>query len=94
MIRTAFIEGFRQGNFDRGLKLGVTAIAEALVHAQRAGELSGSAPSSAHSGPGDPASTGWAASPLVLRNQVRLTLPGARLLIAAAQEKAQALKPR
>jgi uncharacterized protein GlcG (DUF336 family) len=87
-IRTAFLDGFRNGNFDQGLKLGVAAIGEALTRAQRSGELSGKAGS-----PGDGSdSGGLTAGPLVLRNQVRLMLPGARIMIAAAQEKAHALK--
>jgi uncharacterized protein GlcG (DUF336 family) len=91
VIRTAFIEGFREGNFDQGLKLGAAAIGESLLRAQRAGELSDKAAFGLPT-TGDPSSAaGWPASPLVLRNQVRLTLPGARVLIAAAQEKAQAL---
>jgi uncharacterized protein GlcG (DUF336 family) len=88
VIRTAFVDGFRNGSFDRGLKLGVAAIGEALTSAQGAGELSGK---SAPLGDGSD-SGGLTGGPLVLRNQVRLTLPGARILIAAAQEKAQALK--
>ncbi len=93
VIRTAFLDGFRNGNFDEGLKLGVTAIGAALMRAQRAGELSGKPADPAHGLLGDAAgSKSQAAGALVLRNQVRLTLSGARVLITTAQEKAAALK--
>lgn len=87
LIRTHFTAGFRHGNFDEGLKSGVAEISESLLRAQRAGEplpktATGTSALSAGSGPGA----------LVLRNQVRLTLAGARVLIAAAEEKAQSLK--
>ncbi len=86
LIRTSFTAGFRHGVFDDGLRHGVTHIGEALVSAQRAGELSGKPATQPLSAAGEDT------SPLLLRNQVRLTLPGARVLIAAAQEKAHALK--
>jgi glc operon protein GlcG len=94
-IRTAFLEGFRERNFDLGLKLGVTAIGESLMSAQRAGELFAKPLVQSLTVLGDPPSSGVrATSALVLRNQVRLTLSGARVLIAAAQEKATALNLR
>ena len=72
----------------RGLKLGVAAIGESLVRAQRAGELSGK-PADRGAWSGRRRAGSSAVHSLVLRNQVRLTLPGARVLIAAAQEKAE-----
>jgi uncharacterized protein GlcG (DUF336 family) len=92
VIRMAFIDGFRSGDFDRGLKLGVAAIGESLLSAQRAGEFPGKPAVQVHAWPGDDSPPSVRGSgPLVLRNQVRLTLPGARVLIAAAHEKAQTL---
>jgi glc operon protein GlcG len=92
-IRTAFIEGFREGNYDEGLKRGVAAINQSLLSAQRAGELPGkSGLDKFLGGGGGPDSGDEASGPLVLRNQVRLTLSGARVLIAAAETKANALK--
>jgi uncharacterized protein GlcG (DUF336 family) len=87
LIRTHFTAGFRHGNFDEGLKNGVAEIAESLLRAQRAGELLARTATGASASP-----AGSAAGSLVLRNQVRLTLAGARVLIAAAEEKAQSLK--
>jgi glc operon protein GlcG len=92
-IRAAFTEGFRQAKFDEGLMRGVSVIGESLRLAQRAGELSGHEPISPLPGPGEkPAASKQAVGSLVLRNQVRLTLPGARVVIAAAQAKAEAMK--
>jgi uncharacterized protein GlcG (DUF336 family) len=92
VIRTSFTAGFRHGVFDDGLKHGVAAIGESLLRAQRAGELPGKTEAGALGGPSAP--FGAATDPLVLRNQVRLTLSGARVVIAAAKEKAQSLKLR
>jgi glc operon protein GlcG len=85
VIRTNFTSGFREGVFDVGLAHGVRAIGTALVLAQRAGEIPVESAIEGHSAAG-----GDTAS-LVLRNQVRLSLPGARVIIAAAQQKARAL---
>ena len=90
VIRTSFTAGFRHGNFDEGLKHGVATIGESLLRAQRAGELSGKTRAGSAAEWGIP--SGKAAGPLVLRNQVRLTLSGAQVVIAAAKEKAQSLK--
>jgi glc operon protein GlcG len=77
-IRSAFIEGFKEGDFNAGLQRGVEAITEALS----GGEKPGAAPET------KPAPTESASAPLVLRNQVRLTLAGARTILDAAQAKA------
>jgi glc operon protein GlcG len=90
VIRASFAQGFSHGDFDEGLKHGVVAIGEALVSAQRSGELPGKTAAGPLVGPSAP--FGKPAGPLVLRNQVRLTLSGAQVLIAAAKEKAQSLK--
>jgi len=87
VIRTHFTAGFRHGNFDEGLKDGVAEISESLLRAQRAGELLAKTATAA---PALPASKGDGS--LVLRNQVRLTLAGARVVIAAAEEKAESKK--
>jgi uncharacterized protein GlcG (DUF336 family) len=92
VIRTAFIEGFRHGDFDQGLKLGVAAIDESLLLAQRAGELSGKPATPPKATLDSSASLDRPAGPLVLRNQVRLTLSGAHVLLSAAREKASGLK--
>ena len=89
VIRMAFIDGFRHGDFDEGLKLGLDAIDESLLLAHRAGELPGQPGLAPTATSRKAANSG---SPLVLRNQVRLTLSGARVLIAAAQDKANSLK--
>lgn len=66
-IRDAFFEGFKAGDFDEGLRKGVTEIA--IV-------LKATAP------------TETATSPLVARDQIRLTQAGARKALAAAEAKA------
>jgi glc operon protein GlcG len=88
-IRAAFVEGFKKRDFDLGLKLGVAAIGEQVAAAR--GEVAipehGSdlaAPKLTPSGPAG----GGGASALVVRNQVRLGLAGARAIIAAAIARA------
>ena len=66
----------------------MATIGESLIRAQRAGELTGKSAIRALGGPDEKAS----GSSLLLRNQVRLTLAGARVVIAAAEEKARSLK--
>jgi glc operon protein GlcG len=90
-IRAAFIEGFKQGNYDEGLERGVQMIEKVLA----ADKLAGNAPESATSRP-DASAPGRGREPgpgssLVLRNQVRLTLAGARRIIAGAEAKATEL---
>jgi glc operon protein GlcG len=93
VIRAAFIGGFRRGDFDGGLKQGVAAIGESLAAARRAGALPPAERILSGSG-GDNAGVAPAAlgGPLVLRNQVRLTLAGARTMIAGAMAKAQSMQ--
>ena len=75
-VRDAFLKGFRGGHFDAGLKAGVDAIAAALMSAKLLGKLPA------------PGLGGASLPPLVQRNQVRLTLEGARLVIEGAEAKA------
>jgi glc operon protein GlcG len=89
VIRKSFAAGFERGSFDEGLKRGVAAVGASLSSAQRSGELSGKTDAGAHAG--TRAVPGKSAGPLVLRNQVRLTLSGAQVVIAAAKEKAHSL---
>jgi glc operon protein GlcG len=92
-IRAAFIEGFRRRDFDEGLKHAVAAISEALAAAQRAGTLPSGESIPFLPGPLQAAaSPAGAAGALIIRNQIRMTLAGARTVIAGAQAKAQALQ--
>jgi glc operon protein GlcG len=96
VIRSAFIEAFRRQEFNEGLQRGVNAIQEAVGAASRAGELPKVAPASPvveveRSAPPRAAQL-TDSSPLVLRNRARLTLAGARAVIAAALAKAQTME--
>ena len=92
-IRAGFIEGFKKRDFNEGLKHGVAAIAEQLSVVRREGGLPKSDTATAVLGFTGPAPAGDAgASTLVLRNQVRLGLGGARAIIAGAQAKALEMK--
>ncbi len=98
-IRAAFLDQFRHKDFDRGLTRGVEALGENL--------LVGTAVNSKMQLPGPSDSTSVVinnfsdaaptqkpapgSSPLIERGRVRLTLEGARTLIAAAEAKALAL---
>jgi glc operon protein GlcG len=89
-IRDAFLDDFRKGDFDPGLKRGIDAIEKALAAAMGPAEHP---PTTARvveaiaeghaAGPASPSNTG-----LVKRNQARLTLAGAKRLVAAAEAKA------
>jgi glc operon protein GlcG len=101
-IRGAFLDGFRRQDFNDGLARGVAALGEALAGARPGGRTplealaagrrgdvpdTGPAPAtstSAHSGPA-------ADSPLIVRNQVRLALAGARAVLGGAEARAQAM---
>lgn len=97
-ISDAFAQGFRRQDYNAGLERGVAELARILAATRRvpaegshsplpeaASDL-GAAPSVMTSGA---RTTGE--SPLVARNQVRLTLAGARAIIAGAEAKSQAL---
>ncbi len=84
-IRKAFFEGFQHKDFNEGLKLGVAAIKKAVTAVRHAEALTWSGTKSG-APDGSKGST-----PLVLRNQVRLTLDGARAILAGAEAKARAM---
>jgi glc operon protein GlcG len=71
-VRDAFIADFKKQEFDAGLQHGVAAIEKVLADAKAAGRTPAAGSS----------------RPLVLRNQYRLTLEGAKTIIAGAQAKA------
>jgi glc operon protein GlcG len=76
-IQQAFIRGLREGDFDAALLFGT----EAIVAMERA--ASGVA--------GGTSSSAEVTSPLVVRNQFRLTLAGAQRVLDGAQKKAVAM---
>jgi uncharacterized protein GlcG (DUF336 family) len=91
-IQAGFIEGFKRRDFNEGLKHGVAAIAAATAALQTEGRLPRTATAAALFGltsASSGASSG--AAPLVLHNQVRLGLGGARAIVDGAQSKAQSL---
>jgi glc operon protein GlcG len=103
-IRNAFFEGFHRQDFNEGLRRGVAALGEALAAVRRpaeplravAGGASTLQPSRAlpgyPTGGQTPTSSGPGTdSGLVRRNQVRLTLAGARAILAGAEAKAQSM---
>ncbi len=95
-IRLAFIEAFRRQEFNEGLTRGVNSIQEVIGEAVRAGELPRVATPSFAGELERSASarntTSTDNQPLVIRNQARLTLAGARAMIAAAEAKAHSLE--
>jgi glc operon protein GlcG len=76
-IRTAFVNGFRQREFDKGLADGVRSIEKVLASAKGAVKPEPRAESPADG--------------LIVRNQLRLTLAGARTIVAGAEAKAAAM---
>lgn len=96
-IDGAFLEGFRRQDFNDGLKRGVAELARVMVAARRPAADAPHAPApGATSGSTSAAASAFGAtaggdSPLVARNHVRLTLAGARTIIAAAEAKAREL---
>jgi glc operon protein GlcG len=89
-IRQAFFEGFKRDDFNEGLKLGVAAIAKTLADVHREQPSPRSTVGEALSWSGTTAGS-KADSPLIVRNQVRLTLAGARIILAGALAKAQTM---
>ncbi len=73
-VSDAFINQFRQREFDAGLEKGIDSIEKLMADAKAKGKLV-------------PITT----SSLIVRNQVRLTLDGARRVIAGAEAKAKEL---
>jgi len=94
-IRSAFIEGFRRQEFNEGLQRGVNSIQEVVGAAARAGELPKVAtpmPAVELERLASPRTSASASDPpLIERNRARLTLAGARAMIAAAEAKAHAM---
>jgi glc operon protein GlcG len=97
-IIEAFSQGFRRQDANDGLRRGVAELAKVIAAARPVSANTPRAPvPEARSG----LSTGMAAmtfgssgagdSPLVARNQVRLTLAGARAIIAGAEARAQSM---
>jgi glc operon protein GlcG len=97
-IVDAFSEGFRRQDYNEGLRRGVAELVKVLESARPVAASSPHPPvPEARSG----LSTEAAAmafgpravgdSPLVARNQVRLTLAGARAIVAGAEAKAQSM---
>jgi uncharacterized protein GlcG (DUF336 family) len=92
-IRESFIEGFKKRDYNEGLKRGVAAIAAQLKGVEREEITAKAGTTAAVLGFTGAASKGdGASSPLVLRNQIRLGLVGARVIIAGAQSKATEMK--
>jgi glc operon protein GlcG len=79
-IQQAFIDGLRGGDFDSALLGGMKTIVDIANRARGVGK--GDTPTT---------SSAEVASALVLRNQVRLTLAGARRIQEGAQKKAVAM---
>ena len=91
-IKDAFIAGFRQREFNEGLKHGVAAIGKVLADASKAGELPKAVSAAASFGlaPSVPPPNPFT-SALVVRDRVRLTLAGARTILAGAEAKAASM---
>lgn len=102
-IRSAFIERFRNEDFDAGLKQGVAAVAVALRDAVRDGKLPKAADSIPPLVPKKPDSTEKAAKDFgvfrnvgrgpipIVRDRVRLTQEGARIILDGAQGRAESM---
>lgn len=85
-IRDAFVDGFKEGDFDAGLQRGVAMIEATLEGEKQPTTAVLAAPREDRS-----REDGRGSDPLVVRNQVRLTLPGARRIVAGATAKATAM---
>lgn len=118
-VRSAFVDAFREKDFDGGLREGISTLETALAAARRQGKLpQAEQPAGRDESPEQPrrilprssAGAGSAASfegtggheteagnerdrgsSLIVRNQVRLTLDGARTMMAAAARQAAAM---
>jgi uncharacterized protein GlcG (DUF336 family) len=80
-IRMAFTEEFQKGAFDAGLQRGVKLLSDTLI------ATAPTEPTAPHT-IASPTIDTHGDSPLVVRNQVHLTLAGARKALAAAEAKA------
>jgi glc operon protein GlcG len=83
-IRDAFLDRFKKSDFDDGLREGVREIERLLASSK----TEATTPSTPSTWPGLEAPGG---ATLVVRNQVKLTLTGARRIIAGAEGKATAM---
>ena len=99
-IRDAFFEGFRRQDFNDGLKRGVAELARVMAAVRHVPVPADAPRAPAPESPSGSATATTAMafgpksagdSPLVARNQVRLTLAGARAIIAGAEAKSQAI---
>ena len=91
-VRTAFSDGFRKEEFDRGLREGVAAISSAVATAKSEGKLPKLDRLAEDDGrPNLAAKAERPVSALVARGQVKLTLEGARVILDAAERKAAAM---
>jgi glc operon protein GlcG len=95
-VRAAFVDSFRKEDFDGGLSKGIKAIREELSFAKQEGRLPKAEQPPVREDtqaramlPQSP--TASQSKSLVVRNQVRLTLEGARSIIAAAEHQASAM---
>jgi glc operon protein GlcG len=75
-VRDAFLAEFKNGHLDAGLLEGVKAIAKVLEEARKSGKLV----------------TPDLTTGLVVRNQVRLSLAGSKLVVSGCEAKAAELK--
>jgi glc operon protein GlcG len=90
-VRTAFTEAFLKKHFDRGLTDGVGVIETAAAAAKAEKRLPTIEAPVDDVGPLVATAAERPASALVVRNQVKLTLEGARAIVAAAKRQAAAM---
>jgi uncharacterized protein GlcG (DUF336 family) len=97
-IRDAFFEGFRRQDYNEGLKRGVAELARVMASVRHVPADAPPAPAPATPSGSTTATSAMAFgpksagdSPLIARHQVRLTLAGARAIVAGAAAKAQAM---
>jgi uncharacterized protein GlcG (DUF336 family) len=92
-IKEAFIKDFRHQEFNDGLKHGVAAIRSVLADVSKAGELPKPIPAERAFGLGPSIAPPAPVTPaLVVRDRVRLTLAGARTILAGAEAKAASMQ--
>jgi len=92
-IKESFITDFRHQEFNEGLKHGVAAIGSVLADASKAGALPKAIPAARAFGLGSSIAPPAPITPaLVVRDRVRLTLAGARTILAGAEAKAASLQ--
>jgi glc operon protein GlcG len=87
-IRDAFLDEFRKGDYDLGLKRGVEAIEKTLASIRGEDAKPPASGATTTTVTTRAAATDLGFSTFVRRNQVKLTLSGAKRLVAAAETKA------